>query len=346
MSKQTVLRVKSQNGPDGIQSQEEEIPKVGKHEVLVKVRGVTLNYRDLIITTGDYPFPVKKDVVPGSDGSGEIVEVGEGVSGFQKGDKVIGSFDITHQYGPQRDWEHGQGGPIDGVLRQYVPLPASAVVKIPEGSPQSYLEWACLVCTGTTAYNALYGNNPLKPGQTVLLQGTGGVSITGLILAKAAGATTIITSSSDDKLKYVKDKFGAHHTINYKTTPNWGEEAKKITGGRGVDFVLENGGSGTIEQSVAAITNGGIIAIIGFLSLAEQSKMPDVTQLALGKGCVIRGINVGSRELLEECVRFVAERGLRMPIEKDFKFTRDGVVEAYNHLKSGQHIGKIGINVN
>lgn len=283
--------------------------------------------------------------MPCSDASGDIVQVGEGVFDLQKGDRVVGTFDITHLYGAKKHGSHGLGGPIDGVLRQYVVLPASVVVKIPEGSPQNYAEWACLVCTGATAYNALYGNNHLKPGQTVLFQGTGGVSITGLILARAAGATTIITSSSDEKLKIAREKFGAHHTINYKTTPQWGDEARKITGGRGVDFVFENGGSGLIRQSVAAIAPGGIIAVIGFLSIAEQSDMPDLAQLILASACIVRGINVGSKEMLEACVNVVAERGLRMPVEQEFAFTRDGVLEAYKYLESGQHIGKICIKV-
>lgn len=176
--------------------------------------------------------------------------------------------------------------------------------------------------------------------------GTGGVSLTALQLANAAGANTIITSSSDEKLKYVKEKFGATHTINYKTTPEWGEAARKLTpGGEGVDHLLENGGSGTIEQSVAATRRGGVISIIGFLSLAEQSKMPDVTQLALASGCIVRGINVGSRQLLEDCVRFVGEKKLRMPIQKEVGFSREEVVGAYKSMTESGHMGKVGIVV-
>lgn len=133
--------------------------------------------------------------------------------------------------------------------------------------------------------------------------------------------------------------------INYKKTPNWGEVARKLTGGKGVDQIFENGGSATIEQSVAAIAQGGIISIIGFLALAEQSNMPDVTQLALGSGSIIRGINVGSKQLLEDCVRFVAKAGLRLPVEKEFGFSRDEIVGAYEYLESGQHIGKVCIRV-
>ena len=213
------------------------------------------------------------------------------------------------------------GGNVDGVLRQYITLPATSVVKIPEGGDQSFAEWASLVCTGVTSWNALYGNIPMKPGQTVLCQGTGGVSITTLILAKAAGAKVIITSSSDEKLEHVRTKYGADHTINYKTTPDWAEEALKLTNGEGVDFVIENGGSGTIAQSIKAVTHGGIIACIGFLSMAKrQEDVPDVVKLNFSKGAVIRMVQVGSVQMLEDVVKFMSQRGLNMPVEKEFGF--------------------------
>jgi NADPH:quinone reductase-like Zn-dependent oxidoreductase len=146
------------------------VPSAGKHELLIKVRSVALNFRDIAIATGKYPFPVKEQVVPGSDAAGDIASVGEGVQGFSKGDKVIATFDIATLYGPIRNWNNGLGGPIDGVLREYVTIPAGAVVKIPESS-LNYAQWASVVCTGTTAWNSLYGNIPLKPGNTVLFLG-------------------------------------------------------------------------------------------------------------------------------------------------------------------------------
>lgn len=176
-------------------------------------------------------------------------------------------------------------------------------------------------------------------------QGTGGVSITALIFAKAAGAKTIITSSSDEKLELVKSKYGPDHTINYKKTPDWAAKAMELTKGRGVDHILENGGSGTIKQSIEAITPGGVISCIGFLGVADQSNMPDVALLALGKGCVVRGINIGPKSMLEDLVRFVDNAKLRMPIEHEFDFTRDGVLAAYKHLESAQHVGKVAIRV-
>lgn len=170
------------------------------------------------------------------------------------------------------------------------------------------------------------------------------MSVTGVVLAKAAGATTIITSSSDEKLAYVKEKYGVDHVINYKKTPDWAAEAQKITGGQGVDFILENGGSGTMKQSLEAIAYGGIISCIGFLSLASQDQMPDVALLALGKGAVVRGIMVGSKEMLEDAVRFISKQNLQIPVEKVFKFGRDEVIKALDFMTGGQHIGKICID--
>lgn len=171
------------------------------------------------------------------------------------------------------------------------------------------------------------------------------MSITGLLLAKAAGAITIITSSSDSKLELVQKKYGADYVINYKSTPDWAAEANKITQGHGVDYIFENGGSGTIKQSIECIAMGGIIAVIGFLSAAKQENMPDVAGLALSKGCVVRGITVGSKQLLEELVRFVVRKDIFPPVEKIFGFSAEEVTAAYDYLKSGNHIGKVCISV-
>ncbi|KAJ5103379.1 Polyketide synthase enoylreductase, partial [Penicillium argentinense] len=340
MSSHTVLRLTARDSWKSIQQFEEPRPIVGKHEVLIKVRSVALNFRDIAISTSTYPFPLKDQVVPGSDAAGDVIEVGEGVVAFAPGDKVVAAFDAITLYGPIKSWNGGLGGPMDGVLREYITLPAQSVVKIPQSSSLSYAQWASVVCTGVTAWNSLFGDLPLKLGQTVLFQGTGGVSITGLVLAKAAGARTIITSSSDDKLRYVKEKYHADHIINYKKTPDWASEVRKITDGRGVDFILENGGSGTIQQSLSAIAYGGNIAVIGFLSVAPQGEMPDVAGLALGKGANIRGIMIGSKEMLEDAVRFIGNHNLQIPVEKTFNFSRDEVVDAFDYMTGGQHIGK------
>ena len=167
--------------------------------------------------------------------------------------------------------------------------------------------------------------------------------MTGLMIAKAAGAITIITSSSDDKLKMAKDKYGVDYTINYKKTPDWDQEALKITGGRGVDFLIENGGSGTIAKSIECIARGGIIAVVGFLDMAKE--MPDVASLVLGKGCVVRGINVGAKQLTDDMVAFVCGKNLDMPVEKMFGFSREQVLEAFKYLEGATHVGKISIEI-
>ena len=169
MSSQKVFRLPKRTSFHDLTEGDEPIPECGKHEVLIKVRSVSLNYRDLVITNNTYPFAVKDNVVPCSDVAGEVVEAAA-ETGFKKGDKVVSTFDISNHFGTQKDWKHGLGGPIDGGLREYLTVPAPAVVKLPESS-LTFAEWACIPCAGVTAWNALYGNIPLKPGQTVLFQG-------------------------------------------------------------------------------------------------------------------------------------------------------------------------------
>lgn len=345
MSTQTVFRINKGTSYKDISANKEEIPVPAANEVLIKVKAVSLNFRDIAISSGQYPFPVKRDVVPCSDASGEVISFGQNVRGFEVGDKVVSNFDITNLYGPQQHWEGGLGGPIDGVLREYVALPYEAVVKAPSSLKVSWELLASLVCTGTTAWNVFYGNNKLKPGQIVLLQGTGGVSMTGLLLAKAAGATTILTSSSDEKLEKIKAEYGVDYTVNYKKFPNWGEAVNQMIGKNRVDYIIENGGSGNIEQSVECIAYGGQIGVVGFLNVAKQSEMPDATALALSKGCVIRGITVGSKQLLEELMRVVSSKGLSIPVDKSFKFSKSEIIEAYKYLESGKQVGKVCVSL-
>ncbi|KAI0384112.1 hypothetical protein F5Y04DRAFT_293472 [Hypomontagnella monticulosa] len=289
MSSHTVFRLTSGNSFERLQAFKEPIPAIDKYEVLVKVRSVSLNYRDVIIATSKYPLPVKDNVVPCSDMAGEVVQVGSLVDSLSIGDRVLAPLTPSTLYGRIKTVLDTYGGPIDGFLKEYVALPAHILVKLPEAS-HSFAQWASLVCTGSTAWNALYGGTPLTPGETVLVQGTGGVSLTALIFAKAAGATTIVTSSSDKKLEYVKSTFGADYTINYKTHPDWSNEVKRITKGRGVDHIIDVSGAGTIRQSIESVAYGGIISAIGFLSTIPQDEMPDVTMLTLVKGCTIRGV--------------------------------------------------------
>lgn len=171
MSTQTVFRLSNRTSIEDIKVHEEKIQEPAPQEVLIRIRSVALNYRDYAIVTSKYPFSVKDNVVPCSDLSGEVEAVGGQVDGFKRGDKVIASFDLATQYGTIKDWDHGLGGPTDGVLRQFISLPSNAIVKVPQETSLSYSQLSSLVCTGTTAWNALYGNNPLKPGQVVLFLG-------------------------------------------------------------------------------------------------------------------------------------------------------------------------------
>ncbi|KAI9035554.1 zinc-dependent alcohol dehydrogenase family protein [Aspergillus affinis] len=314
-------------------------------QTVIRIDGPQNSVRNLTAFKDEVPEPSKHEdnVVPCSDAAGVVVFVGEGVKTLSKGDRVISTFDPTNLYGQQMNWLNGHGGLVDGALREYFTIPAAAAVKLPESSPQSFSEWSTLVCTGVTAWNALYAITPLKPSQIGLALGTGGVPIIGLLLAKAAGCTTIITSSSDEKLEAVKSKFGFDFGVNYKTHPELSKEVLRLTNGEGVDYVLENGGSGTIAESINSVKMGGNVSVIGFLSQAKE--MPDVAGLALAKGAVVRGVVVGSTQLLHEVVRFVTRKGLRLPVEKELGFSADEASKAYEYLLSGTHVGKVCIKV-
>ncbi|KAL2809360.1 hypothetical protein BJX63DRAFT_364287 [Aspergillus granulosus] len=343
---QTVFRFPTRSAFGDLASYQEQIPTPSSHEVLIKVRAVALNSRDCQIATSNYPFPIKDNVIPGSDAAGDIVQVGDAVQDFAEGDRVVVCFDQNRPYGPAKHAvAYQNGGGLDGVMAQYIVRSATAVVKVPADAPQTYSELASLVCTGVTAWNALYGNNQLTPGQSVLVQGTGGTSMTALALAKAAGATTIVTSSSESKLATVKAKFEPDYCINYTKTPDWAAEAVRLTGGKGVDHILEIGGVGTIEQSISAVARGGVISIIGYLAEYDPAAVPNIPLLALGKEAVLRGIQVGPRCMLEDVVRFVCRRGLRFAIDREFGFDREEIVNAYQALADGKHVGKICILV-
>ncbi|KAI9150444.1 Zinc-type alcohol dehydrogenase-like protein [Paramyrothecium foliicola] len=346
MTSHTVYRLTSQEGIDKIQPIQEPIPTILHNEVLVRVRSVALNFRDIAIANAQYPMPVKERVVPGSDMAGEVVQVGAGAEGFAVGDRVIAPVSTGFLYGIVTAKGHLDtlGGGTDGVLAEYIRLPAHSAIKLPK-SPLRFSDWAALVTTGSTVWNAFYGSAPLKPGHIVLVLGTGGVSLTALIIAKAAGCTVIVTSSSDEKLEAVKNSYGADHTINYKTHPEWAAEVMRLTDGHGADHVIENGGAGTIEQSLGAVARGGTVSAIGFLATLPPEKMPNVVMLVLMKGAVLRGVLAGSKEQLEEAVRFVGSRGLPMPVYKSFGFDHGSVTQAFRLVESGGQIGKVCINI-
>lgn len=322
-------------GLSSLASMEETAPMLGPQDVRVRVRAVTLNYRDLLIA--QRPANDARPTIPTSDGAGEVVALGSEVGRFALGDRVVGSFFPAWIEGPTSfdKTRLAFGGSIDGWLAEEVVVDASALVRIPEAL--SYVEAASLPCAGVTAWNALFQTAPLTPGDSVLLLGTGGVSIAALQLARAAGLTTIVTSSSAAKLERVR-ALGADHVIDYGATPAWEKEVLRITEGRGVDRVLEIGGEGTLLRSVAATRYGGSVAMIGGVTGFGGGVAPGVL---ISQSKSLLGIYVGSREHLASLARFVAARSIAPVIDRVFAF--DEAREAFAHLEGGSHLGKVAI---
>jgi len=306
-------------------------------EVRVRVHAVSLNFRDLIIARNAQSRA--HPIIPVSDGAGEVLAVGEGVTRLTAGDRVVAAFFPSWQSGSLSDFHHARalGGGQDGMLAEEVVLPEAAWLKLPD--TLSYDAAATLPCAGVTAYHALFHAASVKPGETVLLQGTGGVSIFCLQLARAAGASVIITSSSEDK-RARATSLGAAHTLDYKTEPKWGEAAYLFAGGRGVDVVVDVGGPDTFDQSVAALRYGGTMSILGVLT-GTQGKVN--TYAVFHKTLRIAGVYVGSISMFEELLRALSHNGIEPVIDRSFSFGE--AREAYEYLASGQHFGKVVIKV-
>lgn len=309
------------------------------------VHGASLNYRDLAIVKGFYPFALRTGVVPASDGAGVVEAVGSGVTRFKKGDKVLTLFNQGHLAG-SLDYHTvatGVGGTIDGALQQYGAYDEQGLVGMP--SNLDFLQGSTLTCAGLTAWNGLYGleSRSLKPGDWVLTQGTGGVSMFAVQFAKAAGAKVIATTSSAEKGEKLK-ALGADHVINYKEVSNWGEEAKKLTpGGRGVQHILEVGGPNTMAQSLKAISFDGVISIIGFLAGAKGEQQPTFLE-CLNNICTVRGVLVGSRQQFEEMNRAIEANDIK-PVVDEKVFTLDQIKEAYQYMWDQKHFGKLCIKI-
>jgi NADPH:quinone reductase-like Zn-dependent oxidoreductase len=314
-------------------------PKPAYRQVLVKVKACSLNFRDLGIVRGSYRMPVRENLIPLSDGAGEVIETGPGVTRVKVGDRVAGCFFQRWAGGEAPPDVHATalGGGIDGMLAEYAVLEEDGTVKIPEHL--SLEEGATLPCAGVTVWHAMMEHAKLIAGQTVLLQGTGGVSIFGLQLARAMGIDAIITSSSDEKLARAK-ALGASHGINYVTTPDWEKAAQRLTGGRGVDHVVEVGGAATFARSFGAIRVGGKISMIGGLSGPATELNPG---LIFARRANVQGISVGSMQMFEAMNRAIAANGIKPVLDKVFPF--DEVQAAYRHMASGAHLGKIVIRV-
>jgi NADPH:quinone reductase-like Zn-dependent oxidoreductase len=311
-------------------------PKPGPGQIVVRVRAVSLNYRDLLVVKGLYNPKMSLPRIPCSDGAGEVAAVGQGVSRVKVGDRVAAIFHQRWLAGGITETlaRSTLGGDLDGMIAEQVLLSEDGVVAIPEHL--SFAEAATLPCAAVTAWNALVEGG-LKAGDTVLVQGTGGVSIFALQFAKMSGARVLITSSSDAKLDKAK-QLGADLAVNYKTNADWDKWARAQTG-LGVDHVVEVGGAGTLERSIRAVRTGGHIALIGVLSgQGTVNPLP-----LLMKSVRLRGIFVGSRSMFEDMNRAIAARQLRPVIDKTFPFAE--LPQALQHMEGAGHFGKICLDV-
>jgi NADPH:quinone reductase-like Zn-dependent oxidoreductase len=327
-----------QFGIENLTLVERDIPKPKDNEVLVKFHAVSLNYRDLLMVTGKYNPNLKTPIIPCSDGAGEVIEVGKNVKRWKIGDRVMPTF--------MQGWIDGEieykkartalGGDLDGCLCEFGTFHEEGLVKIPESL--SYVEAATLPCAALTAYNALFISGRLKPGEIVLTQGTGGVSIFALQFAKAAGAKVFILSSSDEKLQRAK-KLGADELINYKEVFDWDQTVLRLTEKRGVDHVIELGGAGTLQRSLKAVKMGGHVAVIGVL--AGNGEFDPL--LIIMKAIRLQGIFVGSREMFEQMNKFIEKQQIRPVIDRVFEF--ENTLEAFKFMESGSHFGKIVIKL-
>lgn len=314
-------------------------PQVGRGQVLVRLRAASLNYRDLLFSDGRHGFPIAPPGrIPLSDGAGEVVEVGPEVDRVAPGDRVAGLFAQTWFGGShsREGRENTLAGALDGVLSEYRAFDQHGLVKLPRHL--SFDEGATLPCAALTAWNALYGLTLLRSGQTVLALGTGGVSLFAVQFAKAAGARVIVTSSSDAKLDRAR-ALGADDVINYARQPDWSAEVLRLTGGQGVDQVIEVGGAGTLPQSIRCAASGGIVSIIGMLAGGETIDPMSI----LAANCVLRGVLVGSREMFQAMNRTIEVHRIRPAIDRLFEFEQAN--EALAYLDTGAHVGKIVIRI-
>jgi NADPH:quinone reductase-like Zn-dependent oxidoreductase len=320
-------------GIDGLEMREVADPSPGPGQVAVRVEATSLNYRDLMMAGR-----LQEERIPLSDGAGEVVAVGDGVRSVKVGDRVAGTFFAHWVDGRAFPEMHDAalGGSVDGMLAEVVVAPEHGVVPVPAG--WSSQQAATLPCAALTAWNAMVEGQQLGAGQTVLLLGTGGVSVFGLQFAKMFGARAIITSSSDAKLDVMRS-MGADVTVNYVTTPDWERAVLDATDGVGVDLVLEVGGAGTLPKSIASTRFDGQVALIGILTGVGGETNPS---LLVGRSASLRGVYVGSRRMFLEMNAAIDVNGLDPLIDRVFPF--DQALNAYRHLEGQTHIGKVVID--
>jgi NADPH:quinone reductase-like Zn-dependent oxidoreductase len=326
-------------GIDGIVLREHDVPQPGPGQILLRVRAVSLNARELTILRGYYPLPVKDDVVLVSDGAGEVAAVGAGVTKVKVGDRIAANIFPHWIDGPFAvEYAAQLGGSLDGMLAEYALLPEDAAVPIPDHL--SFEQAATLPCAALTAWNALCGSTPLLPGETVLTLGSGGVSLFALQLAKLFGARVIATTSDPAKAERLT-ALGADHVINYCETPQWHLPVRAATGGRGVDHIVEVGGAGTLEQSLKAVAIEGHISLVGWLTMKETQTF----DMAAISATVVRmhRIAVGSRAQFRQMTRAIAAHHLAPVIDRVFPFS--DAVAAFRYYAAGKYFGKIVIGM-
>jgi len=333
------LLIRQADGTYQLTIEESALPEPAEREVLVRVRAASLNRRDVYIIRGQYPMQPRPKLVPLSDGAGEVVGCGSAVTRFKVGDRVAACFFQRWIGGrPSADTHSSAlGGQLDGMLSEYVCLSEGGLVSAPEG--YSFEEAATLPCAAVTAWNGLVTRGRMQPGDHILILGTGGVAIFGLQFAAAAGGRPIVITSSDAKFARVK-QLGAASTINYSKIPQWSDAVRAATGGVGAHQILEVGGLGTLQQSLASLAAGGHIALIGGLAGFGG----DIPAMALlHANATASGIYVGSRANFQAMNAFIERHRIRPVIDRVFEF--EDAAAAYEHVEAGRHFGKVVIRL-
>ncbi|MBI1198423.1 MAG: zinc-binding dehydrogenase [Phenylobacterium sp.] len=332
------LNVSAPWGVDALQVVEVADPRPGPGQVLVRMKAVSLNYRDLLMVNGMYGRGAANtsDVItPFSDGCGVVEAVGDGVTRFRPGERVSTLFFQNWVSGPPtlEKLVSALGFPIPGAGAELQVFSEEGLSKVPEFLTDHQV--ATLPCAALTAWRGLFHDARLEPGDTVVLQGTGGVSIFGLQFAKAAGYRTLITSSSDEKLERAR-ALGADHVVNYRAAPEWSKAVREVTSGRGADYIMEVGGAGTIHESMKAVRIGGHIAIIGVVAGAGEPFNPAAL---IANSAKLQGLSVGSRDMFEAMCRAIELHRIEPVVDKVFPWIE--AKAAFAAMAAGEHFGKI-----